>query len=208
MPFTGLTFELRRDLSKYVVLVSLLFEIVVFTLSIATCALAYKKDYGDLGLSDVGVYMIGVTIITSIAGCITCLVHLLQYGLEYPLWFTFLAMFIFRILLCIFSVPLTDNAHLDRMIDISFANWRVDTTYMFYEFEKNCRGLSAVNDSCLTTKESGLDIFQCCDSFFKKDLRTRVLNIRRIDISIIVFSGLSLLLYLGQSIAILKLSLD
>ena len=203
-----LTFNLRKELPTSLITISFIMEIIVLILSMVTTIYAYKTTYGNLGISDAGVYMIGVMCISLVTGSIVFIVHLREEGLEYPLWFPVLLFFLFRIILALLPVLQLSGKHVDRLIDISFANWRVDTSYMFFEYDNECRGLAVVNDSCINSEDSVDGVYRCCDDLYKKSLKHHISTVSGLSITVLIFSIFILCAFILGSVMILKYALD
>lgn len=101
-----------------------------------------------------------------------CWIYNLRAGVMFvKVLYHLLAIFV-TIFLLIYLLPPT----VERLENIAFTNWRIDSQYLEFQMNNGCEGLLANNDNCTV----------CCDDFFRNEFQIKIDYIKALTISNLV----------------------
>lgn len=165
-----------------VFLFKLIADIVIFILAINILAKSDDDVFGNRTLTPILKYGVGAFITTYLVIVFDFVTMCRGMGI-----FGYTANVIVELMSLILFVrilPLTSQEYIDRSMEVTAANWRIEFTYQRYQSNNGCSGLQMLNDSCLA----------CCDVIFKDQLAILLNTIKKYNFVAIAFGVLSLLL--------------
>jgi len=147
-----------------------IFDATIFGLLIAIVSHAGSNTYGEFVLNPVNSYSWAAFIAFFIYEFLlifdTCVAFRMPLLLVFAMFHGLIIYFLLGV------IKYSSTGYGEKIIQVSYQNWRIDIEYLKFETDNSCYGIKAAKDNCT----------RCCDNYFESALYDKLSSVRTLSI--------------------------